>query len=81
MGTLYLVRHGQASFGADNYDQLSPLGWQQSRRLGQYFKERGYQFEAVITGTLQRHDETWQGSSFWVDCWWSSAYHLCNHSL
>lgn len=61
MGTLYLVRHGQASFGADNYDQLSPLGWQQSRRLGQYFKERGYQFEAVITGTLQRHDETWQG--------------------
>ncbi|NDC60964.1 MAG: histidine phosphatase family protein, partial [Betaproteobacteria bacterium] len=25
MGTLYLVRHGQASFGADDYDQLSPL--------------------------------------------------------
>ena len=30
MGTLYLVRHGQASFGADDYDQLSP--WAASRR-------------------------------------------------
>ncbi len=61
MGTLYLVRHGQASFGADNYDKLSALGWQQSRRLGEYFRERGHQFDAVITGTLQRHAETWQG--------------------
>ncbi len=26
MGHLYLVRHGQASFGADDYDQLSDLG-------------------------------------------------------
>ena len=26
MGTLYLVRHGQASFGADDYDRLSDLG-------------------------------------------------------
>ncbi|MCX7235162.1 MAG: histidine phosphatase family protein, partial [Burkholderiales bacterium] len=26
MGTLYLVRHGQASFGAQDYDQLSELG-------------------------------------------------------
>jgi broad specificity phosphatase PhoE len=37
MGTLYLVRHGQASFGADDYDQLSPLGQQQTVRLGEYF--------------------------------------------
>ena len=41
MGTLYLVRHGQASFGADDYDNLSPLGHQQRQRLGEYFKERG----------------------------------------
>jgi len=26
MGTLYLVRHGQASFGAADYDNLSELG-------------------------------------------------------
>ena len=32
MGTLYLVRHGQASFGAANYDQLSALGQRQSHQ-------------------------------------------------
>ena len=35
MGTLYLVRHGQASFGSANYDQLSALGQRQCRRLGE----------------------------------------------
>ena len=38
-GTLYLVRHGQASFGADDYDQLSDLGHKQSVRLGEYFAQ------------------------------------------
>ena len=55
MGTLYLVRHGQASFGAANYDQLSPLGARQCLALGQWFAGRGVRFEAVLTGTLQRH--------------------------
>ena len=54
MGTLYLVRHGQASFGAANYDQLSPLGVQQCQRLGVYFAAKGRRFAAVYTGTLQR---------------------------
>ena len=54
MATLYLVRHGQASFGAADYDQLSPLGHQQCLQLGRYFKARGIRFTAVITGTLQR---------------------------
>ena len=61
MGTLYLVRHGQASFGADDYDQLSDLGRQQSERLGQYWRARGLQFEAVLSGTLRRHAQTWAG--------------------
>lgn len=60
MGTLYLVRHGQASFGADDYDQLSELGLRQSERLGRYWAERGVQFDAVITGTLRRHVQTWE---------------------
>ena len=34
MATIYLVRHGQASFGKENYDQLSPRGWEQGRILG-----------------------------------------------
>ncbi len=61
MGTLYLVRHGQASFGAADYDQLSELGRKQSERLGQYWRERGISFDAVLTGTLRRHAQTWEG--------------------
>jgi len=61
MGTLYLVRHGQASFGAADYDQLSELGRQQSERLGRYWRERGLTFDAVLTGTLRRHAQTWEG--------------------
>lgn len=61
MGTLYLVRHGQASFGEDDYDKLSELGHRQSRRLGEYFAAKGLHFDAVVTGTLRRHTETFQG--------------------
>ncbi len=58
MGTLYLVRHGQASFGAADYDQLSPLGARQCQRLGEYFKARGHRFQAVLRGTLRRHEQS-----------------------
>jgi broad specificity phosphatase PhoE len=61
MGTLYLVRHGQASFGADDYDVLSPMGHQQSRRLGDYFKFKGIAFDAALTGTLKRQIQTYAG--------------------
>ena len=61
MGTLYLVRHGQASFGAEDYDLLSPLGERQSQRLGAYFKHRGLVFEAALTGTLKRQQQTLAG--------------------
>jgi len=61
MGTLYLVRHGQASFGAQDYDQLSELGQRQSHRLGEYFKLKGLHFEQVLTGTLKRHQQTLAG--------------------
>jgi len=52
------VRHGQASFGAANYDQLSPLGFEQSRLLGQYFREREIEFDRIICGGMQRHRQT-----------------------
>lgn len=61
MGHLYLVRHGQASLGADDYDQLSPLGQQQSQRLGEHWRAQGITFEAVITGALKRHAQTLAG--------------------
>lgn len=55
------MRHGQASFGADDYDQLSALGHQQSVRLGEYLRDKGLGFEAVLTGTLRRHLQTYAG--------------------
>ena len=61
MGTLYLVRHGQASFGADDYDVLSPLGHKQAVRLGEYFATKGIAFDAAMTGTLQRQISTLAG--------------------
>ena len=61
MAELVLVRHGQASFGADDYDRLSELGWRQSRWLGEYFAERGARFDRVVRGSLRRHAETLAG--------------------
>ncbi len=61
MGTLYLVRHGQASFGADDYDNLSELGVKQSVRLGEYWRAKGLKFDAVLVGTLKRHAQTYAG--------------------
>ncbi len=58
MGSLTLVRHGQASFFADNYDQLSPLGEQQARMLGEYWLKRGMRFDEVVTGPRVRQIET-----------------------
>jgi len=61
MGTLYLVRHGQASFGSADYDRLSDLGHKQSLRLGEYFAHKGVHFDALIAGGLRRHKETLAG--------------------
>ncbi len=58
MGTLYLVRHGQASFGAADYDQLSDLGRRQCERLGAWFRSHGRRFDAVLCGTLKRHAQS-----------------------
>jgi broad specificity phosphatase PhoE len=61
MGTIYVVRHGQAAFGTDHYDRLTETGFTQSRLLGAYFALRNIRFDAVFTGTLQRQTETAQG--------------------
>ena len=58
MGTLYLVRHGQASFGAQDYDRLSDLGHRQCAQLGAWMQARGLRFEGVLRGSLRRHRES-----------------------
>jgi broad specificity phosphatase PhoE len=54
MGTLIIVRHGQASFHEEVYDKLSPLGEEQARRLGQYWVEHDIQIDRAISGPLLR---------------------------
>jgi broad specificity phosphatase PhoE len=61
MGTLTLVRHGQASFGAADYDKLSERGWAQCRHLGEHLAAHGQRFDLVLTGTLRRHRESLAG--------------------
>lgn len=58
MGQIYLVRHGQASFGSANYDQLSPLGFEQARLLGQWFANSRQIFQRVVCGGMVRHRQT-----------------------
>ena len=61
MATLYLVRHGQASFGADDYDVLSPTGHDQARAVGRALAAQGVTPDAWIMGDMRRHRETMAG--------------------
>jgi len=58
MGSIYLIRHGQASFGTENYDVLSPLGYRQSVFLGDYLAQLGIQFDRCISGAMDRQQDT-----------------------
>ena len=60
MATLYLIRHGQASFGSDNYDQLSELGERQAAAVGDYFARAGIRLDAAYSGDLARQVDTCQ---------------------
>ncbi len=57
MGSIYLIRHGQASFGADDYDVLSATGYRQAEALGAHLAHLGLSFDRCISGSLfrQRH--------------------------
>lgn len=58
MAVIRLIRHGQASFGLKNYDNLSDLGKRQSTLLGQSLAERAPGVDLVVCGAMQRHDQT-----------------------
>ncbi len=58
MGSIYLIRHGQASLGAANYDVLSPLGVQQSRLCGEFYQQQGLRFDRAYAGEMQRQIDT-----------------------
>jgi broad specificity phosphatase PhoE len=58
MSNLYLIRHGQASFGESDYDALSDHGRDQARVLGDFFLTSGVRFDACWSGTLKRQQQT-----------------------
>lgn len=58
MSTIYLIRHGQASFGAKNYDRLSDMGVRQARILGEHLAGLGIFFDAVYFGEMDRQQKT-----------------------
>lgn len=58
MAIIHLVRHAQASFGQANYDQLSELGRQQARWLGEHYAARDLRFARALAGTLVRQRDT-----------------------
>lgn len=58
MGEIHLIRHGQASFGAQNYDCLSELGIRQSRQLGLWWHQQQLRFDAIYSGERERQKDT-----------------------
>ena len=58
MGTLYLIRHGQASYGEVDYDRLSPRGIEQARAVGRWAAATG--LDAWYAGPLRRQQQTAQ---------------------
>lgn len=58
MAYIYLIRHGQASFGLDDYDKLSDLGVEQAKFLSNVLKERNLNFSSVISGSMKRQRDT-----------------------
>lgn len=61
MAEITLLRHGQASFGADNYDCLSAAGEQQAEWLGEHYRRLGERFDRIVMGSMVRHAQTARG--------------------
>ncbi len=58
MAVIHLVRHGQASFGQDDYDQLSDLGRTQAVLLGEWLRKIKRRPSKIVTGSLKRQEQT-----------------------
>jgi broad specificity phosphatase PhoE len=58
VGTLYLIRHGQASYGEADYDRLSPRGIEQAHAVGRWAAHQ--RLDALYAGPLRRQQQTAQ---------------------
>lgn len=83
MGAIHLIRHGQASFGSDDYDQLSERGTQQGSWLGMAWEASGFRPDWSVAGSMKRHAQTAvaaidaiDGDLYDVDDGWNEYDHL-----
>lgn len=65
MSDIYLFRHGQASFGEENYDRLSPNGIRQAQILARHLVQTGKSFDAIYCGEMERQQKT---AREFIDC-------------
>ncbi len=63
MSKIFLIRHGQASFLKEDYDNLSNKGIEQSEALGTYFLNNEIHFDKIYIGNLKRHQQTFDAYS------------------
>lgn len=84
MSQILLVRHGQASWGSDDYDLLSALGEKQSYVLGEALAARGVRPDLLVRGSMRRHRQTtaqvlagagWPDTGVMVDAGWNEFDH------
>jgi broad specificity phosphatase PhoE len=83
VGAIHLIRHGQASWGADDYDTLSEQGARQSTLLGMAWEASDWAPTSVVSGSLRRHTQTaiaaidasGQGDGYDVDDGWNEYDH------
>jgi broad specificity phosphatase PhoE len=58
VGTLFLIRHGQASYGEVDYDRLSTRGQEQAGAVGRWLATQ--QIDGLYSGPLRRQVQTAQ---------------------
>ncbi|WP_435154949.1 histidine phosphatase family protein [Amycolatopsis sacchari] len=66
MGAIYLIRHGQASFGEADYDRLSDLGAEQGAVVGAELLRRDIRFTEARSGSLARQRATAETVLDWL---------------
>lgn len=84
MSAVYLIRHGQASFGAADYDRLSERGEHQARVLGDALAHLSPRIGALASGDMLRHRQTAQAclhamgheAEWQVDAGWNEFDHV-----
>ena len=58
MSRIYLVRHGQAPFGTDDYDRLTATGVAQCEQLARHWRAIGRRVDCLFSGTLRRQKDS-----------------------